>query len=234
MRRLCGKLLGSSCAPADDDLNEWMKDRCSKSRTSSSRSRTSDPQRPHLTVNDGRGRSHHGAERLRQVDAVLRARRQAGLRGPRRRGPARRREHPRDGAGRARRRRRVPRLPVPARDPRRRHHDVPQGGAQRAAQGARRGRADDARVHQARQRRGRQARDSEGHAEARAQCRLLGRREEAHGDPADGAAASRASASSTRPIPASTSTRCGSSPTASTRCARRTAPSSSSRTTSAC
>ena len=45
---------------------------------------------------------------------------------------------------------------------------------------------------------------------------------------------SRPSASSTRPIPASTSTRCASSPTASTRCARRTARSSSSRTTSAC
>ena len=54
-----------------------------------------------------------------------------------------------------------------------------------------------------------------------AQCRLLRRREEAHGDPADGAAGAAASACSTRPIPASTSMRCGSSPKASTRCARQ-------------
>ena len=46
----------------------------------------------------------------------------------------------------------VPRLPVSAGNSRRRHDDVPQGRAQRAAQGARRGRADDARFHQARQR----------------------------------------------------------------------------------
>ena len=39
------------------------------------------------------------------------------------------------------------------------------------------------------------------------QRRLLRRREEAQRDPADGAAASRGSACSTRPIPASTSTR---------------------------
>ena len=51
------------------------------------------------------------------------------------------------------------------------------------------------------------AADRPGHAEAPAQCRLLRRREEAHGDPADGAAGAEASASSTRPIPASTSTR---------------------------
>jgi Fe-S cluster assembly ATP-binding protein len=42
------------------------------------------------------------------------------------------------------------------------------------------------------------------------------------------------SASWTRPIPASTSMRCGSSPRASTRCARPSAPSWSSPTTSAC
>ena len=77
------------------------------------------------------------------------------------------------------------------------------------------------------------ARDPQGHAQARAQCRLLRRREEAHGDPADGAAGAVASASSTRPIPASTSMRCASCPRASTRCARPTAPSSSSRTISA-
>ena len=114
-----------------------------------------------------------------------------------------------DGARRARRRGRLPRLPVSAGDPGRRHHDLPQGGAERPAQGARRGRADDAGLHQARQRGGEPARDPEGHAaSAAAQRRLLRRREEAHGDPADGAARSRPSASSTRPIPASTSTRC--------------------------
>ena len=53
----------------------------------------------------------------------------------------------------------------------------------------------------------RQARDRPGHAAPRAQCRLLRRREEAQRNPADGAAASRSSACSTRPIPASTSTR---------------------------
>ena len=36
---------------------------------------------------------------------------------------------------RARRRRRVPGVPVPARDSRRRHDDVPEGGAERSAQG---------------------------------------------------------------------------------------------------
>ena len=48
------------------------------------------------------------------------------------------------------------------------------------------------------------------------QRRLLRRREEAHGDAAAGAAEARRSRSSTRPTPASTSTRCGPSPRAST------------------
>ena len=39
-----------------------------------------------------------------------------------------------------------------------------------------------------RARRGRQTQNSAGHVEAGAQCRFLGRREEAHGNPADGAA----------------------------------------------
>ncbi len=64
------------------------------------------------------------------------------------------------GAGRARRQGRVPRVPVSAGDPRRRHHDLPAHRAQRAAQGARRGRAVDAGVHEARARGGRQARRS--------------------------------------------------------------------------
>ena len=53
-----------------------------------------------------------------------------------------------------------------------------------------------------------------GHAEARRQRRLLRRREEAQRDPPDGAAASRAWRCWTRPTAASTSTRCGSWPTA--------------------
>ncbi len=43
----------------------------------------------------------------------------------------------------------LPRLPVSAGDPRRRHDDLPEGGDERAAQGARRGRAADAGLHQA-------------------------------------------------------------------------------------
>ena len=71
----------------------------------------------------------------------------------------------------------------------------------------------------------RQARHRAGDAAPRRQCRLLRRREEAQRNPADGAAWSRGSACSTRPIPASTSTRSRSSPRASTGCARPSAPS---------
>ena len=47
----------------------------------------------------------------------------------------------------------VPRVPVSGRDSRRRHDDLPQGGLERAAQGARRGRAYDPGLHQEGQRR---------------------------------------------------------------------------------
>ena len=57
-----------------------------------------------------------------------------------------------DGAGRARRQGRVPGVPVSDRNPGRRHHDVPAHRAQRAAQEARRGRADHAGIHEARAR----------------------------------------------------------------------------------
>ena len=53
---------------------------------------------------------------------------------------------------------------------------------------ARRGRADDARLHEAGAREAGEARHQPGDAAARAQCRLLRRREEAQRDPADGAA----------------------------------------------
>ena len=162
-----------------------------------------------LTVETGRGRGHHGPERLGQVDArpmcwpaatsyevtegdvlldgesILDA-----------------------GAGRARRQGRVPRLPVSGRNSRRRHHDLPAHRAQCPAQGARRGGIVDAGFHEAGARDRGQARHQPGHAEPRGQCRLLRRREEAQRNPADGAAASRGWPCSTRPIPASTSTRC--------------------------
>ena len=56
----------------------------------------------------------------------------------------------------------------------------------------------------------------DGHDEARGERRLLRRREEAQRDGPDGDPRSAASPSSTRPIPGSTSTRCGSSARAST------------------
>ena len=67
------------------------------------------------------------------------------------------------------------------------------------------------------------ARHRRGSAAARGQCRVLRRREEAQRDLPDGDAGAAASRSSTRPIAASTSTRCGSSRAASTSCARPTA-----------
>ena len=61
-------------------------------------------------------------------------------------------------------------------------------------------------------------------AAASGQCRFLGRREEAQRDAADGVAGAAALRCSTRPTPASTSTPSRWSPTASTSCARRSAP----------
>ena len=60
--------------------------------------------------------------------------------------------------------------------------------------------------------------------EAAGQRGLLGRREEAQRDLPDGDARPAPGRSSTRPTPASTSTRCASSPEASTSCAARSAP----------
>ena len=105
-----------------------------------------------LTRREGQRARHHGPERLGQVDARLCARRQGRLRGDRRAGAVRRRGYAGDGARRARRQGPVPRLPVSDRNPGRRHHDVPAHGAQCAAQEARRDRAVDARIHQARAR----------------------------------------------------------------------------------
>ena len=52
---------------------------CSKSKTSRLHPRQADPRRPEPQGGDRRGRRDHGAERLRQIDAVLCHRRQAGL-----------------------------------------------------------------------------------------------------------------------------------------------------------
>ena len=102
------------------------------------------------------------------------------------------------------------------------------------AQGARREGAHDAGVPQARARGGRSARHRRRDAEAAAQRRLLRRREEAHGDPADGRAGADAVRAGRDRLPASTSTPCASSRRASTSCAPRTGRCSSSPTTSGC
>ena len=80
------------------------------------------------------------------------------------------------------------RLPISARNPGRRHHDLPAHRAQCAAQETRRSRALGAPIRQARERGRGQARHRPGHAAPRGQCRLFRRREEAQRDPADGAA----------------------------------------------
>ena len=132
----------------------------------------------------------------------------------------RRRVDPRARRGRARPARPLPRLPVPARDPGRDGHELPAQRDQREAQGGerRRGRpgAGQGVPHGAARGDG----APQGAARARAalpERRVLGRREEARRDPADGDARSRGSRSSTRPTRGSTSTRCASSRRASTR-----------------
>ncbi len=107
-------------------------------------------------------------------------------------------------------------LPVSGGDPRRLGQQVPADDPQRPPRGARRRRDQDQRVRQ-----DRPGGDAAGQHPQRLlqplpQRRLLGRREEAHGAAAARPAASPRSPSSTRPTPASTSTPCGSSPTAST------------------
>ena len=115
-----------------------------------------------------------------------------GLRGHRGRHPLQRPVDPRNGPGRARRRGHLPRLPVSDGDTGRGDHGVPEGRDERAAQGARRGAAEDPGLHQAREGGRRLAQHGHGDAEAAAQCRLLRRREEARRDPADEAAGAEA------------------------------------------
>ncbi len=175
-----------------------------------------------LTVRAGEVAAIMGPERLRQVDPLLRARRPPRLRGDRGRHPLQRPVDPRARPGGAGGGRHLPGLPVPDGDPGRGDHGVPQGGAQRAAQGARRGALEGAGVHQEGEGGGGLARHGRGDAEAAAQCRLFRRREEARRNPADEAAGADALRPRRDRFRASTSTRCASSPTASTRCARRT------------
>ena len=133
----------------------------------------------------------HGPERLRQVDARLRADGPPGLRDHRGRDPARRREHRRGRRRRARAEGSLPRLPVPARDSGRDRDELPAERDQRDPQGeGRQGRSDPGQgvPHRDPRRDG----AAEGAARARLalpERRLLGRREEARRDPADGAPA---------------------------------------------
>ena len=112
-------------------------------------------------------------------------------------------------------------LPVPRRDPGRDHHEVPADGHERPPRGARRGRGLAQGLPQ--DRRGRRWSSRNVPREfslALPQRGLLGRREEAPGDPPARAPAAARSPSSTRPTRASTSTRSTPSPTASTRSPR--------------
>ncbi len=108
----------------------------------------------------------------------------------------------------------VPRLPVPGLDPRRVGRELPAHGDQRQARGADPGQG----VPHPAAARDRAARRRQSVHLAPPQRRLLRRREEARGDPADGDARSPTSRSSTRPTRVSTSTRCAPSPRACRSC----------------
>ena len=108
----------------------------------------------------------------------------------------------------------VPGLPVPGLDPRRVGRELPAHGDQRQARGADPGQG----VPHPAPARDRAARRRPLVHLAPSQRRLLRRREEARGDPADGDARTRTSRSSTRPTRASTSTRCAPSPRACSGC----------------
>ena len=141
-----------------------------------------------------RGRSRaeardHGPERLREVDARVRAHGSPRVRGHRGPDPLRRRGPDRARRRRARAARPLPRFPVPARDPRGHGDELPAQRDQREAQGGERrgGRSgSDSRVpHQS------AGGDGGAQGPARAcvpvsQRRVLRRGEEARRDPADG------------------------------------------------
>ena len=145
-----------------------------------------------LAVGPEREARDHGPERLGQVDARLRADGPPGLRDHRGRDPARRRGRRRDGGRRARPARPLPRLPVPARDPGRDGDELPAQRDQRAAQGARTAGEDDPiPIKEFRTELLAAMERLQGAARAGVavpERRVLGRREEAGRDPADGAA----------------------------------------------
>ena len=143
-----------------------------------------------LSIDTERGARDHGAERLGQVHPRLHADGSPRLRGDRGGHPLRRRVDPRGRPGRAGAEGPLPRLPVPAGHPGRVRHELPAHRHQRrAARAQRRRRRPDADpgVPQ-----GALRADGEPQGLARARValperRLLGRREEARRDPADGA-----------------------------------------------
>ena len=118
---------------------------------------------------------------------------------------------------------RVPVVPVSAGNSGGSGPDLHPHRAQRPAQGARRGRDRRPGLPQDGPRDGSLAEDRLRDAQARAQRRLLRRREEADGNLPDGDAGAALPASSTRPTAAWTSTPCGSCRRASTPCAAPTA-----------
>ena len=130
----------------------------------------------------GRGARHHGSQRVRQEHARQHAARLARVRGHRRHDHVPRRRRDRLAGRRARQGRDVPRLPVPAGDPRRLGHPVPPPGTV-GAQGHRplgaRAAAGDDGVDEA-------ARHRFVVRRPLPQRGLLGRREEAQRDHADG------------------------------------------------
>src|SRR5215213_2444961 len=135
------------------------------------------------------GPRDHGPQRVRQVDARLRDRRPPRLRDHGGADPARRRRRDRGRRRRARAEGPLPRIPVPACDPRRHGDELLAPGDQRRAQGAQR------RRRVARPRAGvpqvAAGRDGPPQGQPRArlalpQRRVLRRREEAGRDPSDG------------------------------------------------
>ena len=155
-----------------------------------------------LTIRQGEVHALMGPNGSGQEHAGLHHRRPPALRGHRRRHPAGRAEHPGPGARRARQGRPVPGLPVSDRHPGREHGELPAPGGQRGARLHRPGQAVGRRRRQRQAHRLRADADArvpqgtdreDGEAARRRRLRpplperwLLGRREEARRDPADG------------------------------------------------
>ena len=189
--------------------------------------------RPHHQP--GRGPRHHGAQRLGQEHLWPCAHRPRGRRrSPSGSGALRGQGPARPGARGARTRRRLPRLPVPGRDPRHQQQYAPASAGLNAIREHRGEPELDAMDFLKLARENEPARDGPRDAQPRRQRRFQRRREEAQRDLPDGSSSSPSLASSTRPTPVSTSTRSRSWPRASTHSAAPTARSWSSPTTSGC